>query len=136
MRSGIVLLLLAWGILGAGCAGPDPFRRGSKSEFDDSATGAPNATATAKSGATKPGDLIVTPGSVLTGHVVRYNEAGRFVVVDFPPGPLPQVEQRLFLYRRGLKVGEARVSDWRRENLIVADLLAGEAHEGDQVSSK
>ncbi len=136
MRSGIVVLLLACVMMGAGCAGPEPSRRSSKSGFDDAATGVSGVSWSSRSAAAKPGDLIVTPGTALTGNVVRYNDAGRFVVVDFPPGNLPQAEQRMFVYRQGLKVGEVRVSDWRRENLVVADLITGEAQEGDQISSK
>lgn len=84
----------------------------------------------------QPEKFIVTPGNTLTGKVVRYNEAGRFVVLDFPLGHTPQVEQRMSVYRQGLKVGEVKISEWQRENLIVADLTSGEAQEGDEVRTK
>jgi len=84
----------------------------------------------------QPEKLIVTPENTLTGKVVRYNDAGRFVVLDFPLGHTPQVEKRMSVYRQGLKVGEVKISEWQRENLVVADLTAGEAQEGDEVRSK
>jgi hypothetical protein len=42
-------------------------------------------------------------------------------------------EQRLNLYRRGLRVGEVKVTGPQREDNIVADLVAGEAEVGDEV---
>ena len=45
-------------------------------------------------------------------------------------------EQRLNLYRRGLKVGEVKVTGPAREDNIVADLVAGEAEVGDEARSQ
>jgi hypothetical protein len=42
------------------------------------------------------------------------------------------VGQSLNLYRRGLKVGEVKVTGPQREDNIVADLVAGEAGVGDE----
>jgi hypothetical protein len=80
--------------------------------------------------------LIVTPESGLVGRVARVNWAGRFVVLNFPLGRMAAVEQRLNLYRRGLKVGEVRVTGPQREDNIVADLVAGEAAVGDEARSQ
>ena len=80
--------------------------------------------------------IIVTPGSGSSGKVATYNEAGQFVVLDFPVGQTPQAERRMFVYRNGLKVGEVKISEWRRENLVTADLVAGEAQRGDEVRDK
>jgi sulfur relay (sulfurtransferase) complex TusBCD TusD component (DsrE family) len=65
--------------------------------------------------------------------VVSYNAAGRFVVLSFPPGLMPKLEQSLFLYRDGMKVGEVKVTGPQRENNIVADLVTGEAQVGSEV---
>jgi hypothetical protein len=78
----------------------------------------------------------VTPANVLTGKVARYNEAGRFVVLEFPVGRMPRLEQRLFVYRNGLKVGELKVTGPQREERIVADVVAGEAQAGDEVRDR
>jgi hypothetical protein len=76
---------------------------------------------------------IVTPDNSLTARVVSYNSAGRFVVLDFPPSQMPKLEQELFLYRNGMKVGEVRITGPQRDNNIVADLVTGEAQAGDEV---
>lgn len=80
--------------------------------------------------------LIVTPDVLLIGNVTAYNTAGRFVVLDFPVGRMPMVEQVLFIYRQGLKVGEVRVTGPERDHNTIADLISGEAQKGDEVRDK
>lgn len=80
--------------------------------------------------------LIVTPDNLLVGTVSTYNTAGRFVVLDFPVGRMPVPDQVLFVYRQGLKVGEVKVAGPKRDTMTVADLIAGEAHKGDEVRDK
>ena len=41
----------------------------------------------------KPAPTIVTPDYSLAGKVVSYNEAGRFVVLNFPTGQMPKMDQ-------------------------------------------
>src|SRR3954452_6119445 len=77
--------------------------------------------------------LIVTPENALVGRVATVNTTARFVVLSFPPGRLPVVEQRLNLYRRGLKVGEVKVTGPQTDENIVADLVAGDAEVADEV---
>ena len=85
----------------------------------------------------KPADApppeLVTPDASLTGKVSRYNEAGRFVVLEFPIAHLPGVGQRLFVYRNGLKTGEVKVTGPQRDDHTVADITTGEAQVGDDV---
>lgn len=90
----------------------------------------PAATATA---APKP---IVTPDFSLAAKVVSVNTVGRFVVLSFPAGGMPKIDQTLFLYRNGLKVAEIRVTGPQQDSNIVADLVSGEAQVGDTVSDK
>jgi len=127
-------------IICTGCSGRKILSKKPAPVFDNAAVGLPPAPPREKSETRneprKPAELIVTPGNTLTGKVARYNDAGRFTVLDFPLGHTPQAEQRMFVYRRGLKVGEVKISEWQRENLIVADLITGEAKEGDEVRSK
>jgi hypothetical protein len=80
--------------------------------------------------------LIVTPTNVLVGKVALINTTARFVVLNFPLGKMAGVEQRLNLYRRGLKVGEVKVTGPQREDNIIADLVAGEAEVGDEARSQ
>jgi len=81
-------------------------------------------------------DLIVTPESLLVGAVATYNTAGRFVVLDFPVGRMPNLDQTLFVYRQGLKVGEVKITGPERDYNTVADLISGEARKGDEVRDK
>ena len=80
--------------------------------------------------------LIVTPENALVGKVALVNPAGHFVVLNFPLGKMAAVDQHLSLYRRGLKVGEVKVTGPVREDNIVADLVAGEAEVGDDARSQ
>lgn len=77
--------------------------------------------------------LIVTPGSALSGKVLKVNPGARFVVLNFPIGRLPVIDQRLSVYRHNLKVGEVKVTGPQREDNIVADIAAGEVEVGDDV---
>src|SRR5687767_9414996 len=79
------------------------------------------------------GGLLVTPENSLVGRVLTYNAAGRFVVLDFPVGKLPRLDQTLFVYRQDLKVGEVKVTGPERDTNTVADLVSGEAQKGDEV---
>ena len=76
---------------------------------------------------------IVTPDNSLSAKVVRYNPVGRFVVLSFPVGQMPQPGQTFFLYRAGVKVGEIKITGPQRDNDTVADLTDGDAQEGDDV---
>lgn len=77
--------------------------------------------------------LIVTPANVLSGRVIRSNPNMGFVVLEFPVGQMPALEQRMIVYRGGLKTGELRIVGPQRDDKIVADLVVGEAAEGDEV---
>jgi hypothetical protein len=82
---------------------------------------------------------IVTPETVLSGRVTLVNAEARYVVLTFPAGHLPALEQHLNLYRRGLKVGELKVSGSPADQLgenIVAYILAGDAEKGDEVKDR
>lgn len=76
---------------------------------------------------------IVTPDNSLTAKVASYNATGRFVVLSFPVGRMPGMDQTLFLYRNGLKVGEVKITGPQRDNDTVADLVTGTAQVGDEV---
>jgi hypothetical protein len=76
---------------------------------------------------------IVTPDNSLTAKVVRYNTVGRFVVLSFPVGQMPQSGQTFFIYRAGMKMGQVKITGPQRDNDTVADLVEGDAQEGDEV---
>lgn len=97
---------------------------------------APAAGAELRPAAASDSKLLVTPAEMLVGKVAAYNAAGRFAVLDFPAGHLPLVDQTLFVYRQGLKVGEVKVTGPQRDNNTVADLISGEAQKGDDIRDK
>ena len=84
-------------------------------------------------GAPVPVPGIVAPDLSLAAKVVSVNTVGRFVVLGFPPGNLPRLQQSLFLYRAGLKVAEVKITGPQEDVNIVADLVSGEAQVGDTV---
>jgi hypothetical protein len=76
---------------------------------------------------------IMTLANPVEGKVVRAKPDLRFVVLDFSVHPLPQLGKRLSVYREGKKVGEVEITGPERRGNIVADLVKGEAREGDIV---
>jgi hypothetical protein len=79
-----------------------------------------------------PQEVIVTPEPARPGKVVKVNGAGHFVVLNFPIGHLPAVEQQLNVYHLGLKVGEIKISGPQQDDNIIGDLVRGTAEIGDE----
>lgn len=77
--------------------------------------------------------IVVTSDNSLSGKVVKVNSPGRFVVLNFPVSKMPSVNQRLYVYRGNLRVGELNVSGPQMDDNVAADILSGEASVGDQV---
>ena len=75
----------------------------------------------------------VVPVDEISGRVASVSPLYGFVVIDFYLSRLPQVGQKLGVYRQGLKVGEVKISSWERSQIVAADLVAGQANVGDQV---
>jgi len=80
--------------------------------------------------------LIVTPENGLVGKVEMVNQNARYVVLSFPIGHLPAVGQQLSVYRRGLKIGEVKVSGPQIEDNVVADMVEGDSGAGDEVRDR
>ncbi len=126
MRSLLCLLVLC--LLGAaGCAGRKPAASGAAPAGNDPAKAPPSTANKA---------VIVTPATAPVGKVILFNATARHVVLNFPLGKMPPPDQRLSLYRRGLKVGEVKTTTWQRENNIIADMVAGEAEVGDEARAQ
>jgi hypothetical protein len=78
--------------------------------------------------------VIVTPAQGTTGRITSINPVVRYVVISYAVGvPLPPVEQRLSVYRAGLKVAEVKISGPSRDTHTVGDIIAGECQVGDEV---
>jgi hypothetical protein len=78
----------------------------------------------------------VTPDLRPVGRVALVNNEARFVVINFPPGVIPQLGQPMNVNHRGLKIGEVRITGPQRNTDTVADLLTGEAYVGDEVKGE
>ncbi len=123
-----ILLILAMLLFVSGCFGRK--QTGNKSNSTSGQASFPT-------GASPTGEkLIVTPEHSLVGKVALVNTADRFVVLNFPVGHLPALEQRLNLYRGGLKVGEVKVTGPQYDDNVVGDLVAGDSEVGDEVRDK
>jgi PBP1b-binding outer membrane lipoprotein LpoB len=79
---------------------------------------------------------VIKPDLRVSGRVAMVNAGARFVVITFPPGPVPQTDHCLNVYRNGLKVGEIKVSGPQRENDTVADITAGDVQLHDEVKEE
>ena len=86
--------------------------------------------------AAAPAKVVVTADVSAGAKVVSVNTVGRFVVLSFPNGDLPKVQQTMFLYRAGLKVAAIKITGPQQGNNIVADLVSGEAKTGDTASER
>jgi hypothetical protein len=123
----LLLSLLAVIVMMSGCA-LWPWHH--KSQSTGATPGATNAALYGKNGKDK---FIVTPETTLVGKVVRVNETARFAVLNFPVGMMPGPQQLMNVYRRGLKVGEVKVTALHQDNNTVADIVKGEAQIGDEI---
>jgi hypothetical protein len=112
------------------------FRREASDKAPAKNAAAPAPAVAADQKSESDAKLIVTPENLLVGHVVTFNTAGRFVVLDFPVGKTPALDQTLFVFRQGLKVGEVKITGPERDHNTVADLVSGEARKGDEVRDK
>ena len=118
MKTLMPLTLLLVGMLATGCAFIHKLKK---------------APAHARPPAAHTTQAVVTPDNSLTARVASYNAIGRFVVLSFPVGRMPKLDQTLFLYRDGLKVAELKVTGPQSDSNIVADLVSGDAQVGDEV---
>jgi hypothetical protein len=93
------------------------------------------ASAAKPASATAPAQaqIIVTPDESLAAKVVSVNTVGRFVVLNFPEGQMPKLQEQLFLYRGGLKSAVVKAVGPQEETRIVADIVSGDAQVGDTV---
>jgi len=80
--------------------------------------------------------FLVTPVLSTVGRVVRVNAGLRFVVLSFPIGQTPATGTRMNVYRRNEIVGEVRITDQQRDSNAVADIVLGDAQDGDEVRQK
>jgi hypothetical protein len=79
------------------------------------------------------GNAIMTISDTQYGKVFSVNASLHFAVLDYSLNQVPNIGDRLFIYRQGIKVAEVRVSGPQMNSNIVADIVAGEVKVGDEV---
>ena len=84
-------------------------------------------------GAVSDAPTVIPVINAPIGRVASVHTTLRFVILDFPFHPMPQVERRLFIYRKQQKVGVVKVTGPSHGRTIAADIIEGEANPGDQV---
>jgi hypothetical protein len=125
----IVMLLLSCALF-VGCKHTSPSQP--KTAADSPKKGTEKAASQPAAKTSVPKE---TPLKEVAGKVASVNSNLRFVVIDFSLGPVPQVDQKMNVYRQGQKVGEIKISSQARNNIIAADITAGDASVGDEVRS-
>lgn len=115
-----LILILAGAVCVTGCSK-------TKSRRGPDAVG-PNGAASVQ-----PAEMSVVPSASVSGRVASVNVPGQFVIVTFESGPMPVPDQKLNVYRGGMKVGEVKVSREQLGQNAAADIIAGEARVGDTV---
>ena len=121
MRLTFLILLVAFAVAGPGCASKHP---PVYSDVPRPAKVAP------------PSKPVITPSTAVTGKVVRFNQVGRFAVLNFSLAHMPTLEQTMFVYRNNLKVGEVKVNGPQLDDNVCAELTSGEAAAGDEVRDR
>lgn len=80
--------------------------------------------------------FTVTPEEGLHGRIASVNTNLRFVVLTFPIGQMPPIDDHLNVYRNGFKVAELKITGPQREDNTVADIVSGDPITGDEVREK
>jgi hypothetical protein len=78
----------------------------------------------------------IRPVNLLSGRIVGKRDALRFVIIDFQNSRMPQLDQVLHVYRLDQKVAEVKISGPYLGTTVAADVIAGEASEGDLVRDR
>ena len=125
-------------LVAGGCA--------TKKESGSQAETTPSKKTSSKSKTAQKAEAVQTPSMTVTngnaimtltdtqfGKVFSVNAALHFAVLDYSLNQVPNIGDRLFVYRQGIKVAEVRVSGPQMNSNIVADIVAGEVKVGDEV---
>jgi hypothetical protein len=74
--------------------------------------------------------------NAVAGRIIAVRAPLRFVIIDFAGGRMPQLDQRLQVYRLDQKVAEVKISGPYLGTTVAADITAGDAFEGDLVRDR
>ena len=131
VRGFMGMFLLAAAVTGCSPAAAPPSASPNAAAPSPASTGPP-PTRTNRVAIT-PRYPAINPITPVQGRVTFVNDRFRFVIVDFAFHQMPQLEQRLGVYRRDVRIGEVRISGPADGSTIVADIMSGDADLGDQV---
>lgn len=84
----------------------------------------------------KPAKTTMVADPTLVGRVVRFNSAGGYAILQFPPGLMATNGAELFVYREGKRVGQVSVNGESRDDRTAADLKDGSCQPGDEVRDR
>lgn len=73
------------------------------------------------------------PKHRLVGTIVTVNDSNRFVLIDAGPLYPASPGEALKSFQNGQETGVLTVSPERRSSFIIADIVKGTPHQGDQV---
>ena len=121
-----LLVLLVCALFLGGCA-----KGGTRTSFKPQATFIPPP-----GGAAQPKALSsapATPQWPLAGQISSVNSRLRYVVVEFLYPRLPELGQRMFVYRSGQKIAELKISGPFRGKFVAADFAGSDLKIGDEV---
>ncbi len=126
-------MLVLGGLLGTGCQTNRP-------KASSGAEGVPLLSEAGEGNSVQAaptnGEPVIIPITSPTGVVATVNDPLRFVVLDYALSNLPKLDQRLFIYRRGQKVAEVKVTGPFRGQTVAADIIEGIAAAGDEVRAE
>jgi len=75
---------------------------------------------------------VITLADPWAGKVAFVNQTVRFVILDYSLSQIPPMDQRLSVFRKGLRVGEVKISGQPQNGYVAADITAGEIQNGDE----
>lgn len=75
---------------------------------------------------------VITLTDPWAGKVAFVNPDARFVILDYSLSQMPPAGQRLMVFRKGMRVGEVRISGQPQSGFVAADITAGDIQTGDE----
>ncbi len=95
-----------------------------------------NLTSNASSGDTRfsvtNDNRVITLSDPWAGKVAFVNPEARFVILDYSLSQMPPMGQRLSVFRKGVRVGEVKISGQPQTGYVAADITTGEIRIGDE----
>jgi hypothetical protein len=95
-----------------------------------------NLTSNASSGDTRfsvtNDNRVITLADPWAGKVALVNPEARFVILDYSLSQMPPMGQRLSVFRKGVRVGEVKISGQPQTGYVAADITTGEIKIGDE----